>query len=151
MKTERQKAILHLVQIKDIFTQEELTLALAEAGFSAAQATVSRDIRELRLTKEPTAKGQKYAAPAKDDEPGQRLARIFRDGLVSVDYAGHMLVLRTLSGMAMAVALALDNMDLPEMLGCVPGDDTVMCVLRTEAHAAALAQKFSPVAEKHAP
>jgi len=144
MKIERQKAILQLVQTKDIFTQEELTLALAEAGFSAAQATVSRDIRELRLTKEPTSTGQKYAAPAKDDEPGHRLARIFRDGLVSTDYAGHMLVLRTLSGMAMAVALALDNMDLPEIVGSIAGDDVVMSVVRTEAGAAALAEKFAP-------
>jgi len=144
MKTERQKAILQLVQTKDIFTQEELTLALAEAGFSAAQATVSRDIRELRLTKETTDSGQKYAAPAKDDEPGHRLARIFRDGLVSTDYAGNMLVLRTLSGMAMAVALALDNMDLPEIVGSIAGDDVVMSVVRTEAEAAALAEKFAP-------
>lgn len=144
MKTERQKAILQLVKTKDIFTQEELTLALAEAGFSAAQATVSRDIRELRLTKESTDIGQKYAAPAKDDEPGHRLARIFRDGLVSTDYAGNMLVLRTLSGMAMAVALALDNMDLPEIVGSIAGDDVVMSVVRTEPEAAALAEKFAP-------
>jgi len=144
MKTERQKAILHLVQTKDIYTQEELTLELAEAGFSAAQATVSRDIRELRLTKEPTDSGQKYAALAKDDEPVHRLARIFRDGLVSTDHAGNMLILRTLSGMAMAVALALDNMNLPEIVGSIAGDDVVMSVVRTEAGATALAKKFAP-------
>ena len=144
MKAERQKAILQLVRTRAIFTQEELTQALAEAGFSAAQATVSRDIRELRLTKEPTNSGQKYATPSKDDEHGHALNRIFRDGLVSIDYAGNMLVLRTISGMAMAVALALDNMDLPEILGSVAGDDVVMSVVRSEQQAATLAQKLAP-------
>jgi len=144
MKSERQQAILHLVRTKDIFTQGELTEALAEAGFSAAQATVSRDIRELRLTKEPTDAGQKYVAPADKEEPSHRMLRIFRDGLVSVDYAGNMLVLRTLSGMAMAVALAVDEMNLSEILGSVAGDDVVICVVRSESHAAALVEKLAP-------
>ena len=144
MKAERQKAILQLVSSKDIFTQEELTLALAEAGFTAAQATVSRDIRELRLTKEVTSGGQKYAVPTNDDAPAHRMSRIFRDGLVSTDHSGNMLVFRTLSGMAMAVALALDTMDFPEILGSVAGDDVVMSVVRTEQEAAALAKKLAP-------
>ena len=144
MKSERQQAILRLVQTQDIFTQGELTEALANAGFSAAQATVSRDIRELRLTKESTDDGQKYVVPAEKDEPVHRMSRIFRDGLVSVDYAGNMLVLRTLNGMAMAVALALDEMNFSEILGSVAGDDVVMCVVKSEVHAAALAEKLTP-------
>jgi len=140
MKTERQQAILQLVQSRDIFTQGELTDELAKAGFPAAQATISRDIRKLGLTKEITAKGQKYAAPNKSEESG--LLRIFRDGLVSVDHAGNMLVLHTLSGMGMAVALALDKMKLPEVLGTVAGDDTVFSVIRTETQAAALADRL---------
>ena len=144
MKTERQKALLHLVRTKDIFTQEELIAALEEAGFSAGQATVSRDVRELRLTKEITDNGRKYVANEKEYESSHHLARIFRDGLVSTDHAGNMLVLRTLSGMAMAVALALDNMELPEILGTIAGDDVVMCVVRSEEHAAALVEEFSP-------
>jgi len=144
MKTERQKTIVHLVRTKDIFTQGELTEALANAGFSAAQATVSRDIRELRLTKESTDQGQKYVVPTKREESTHRMSRIFRDGLVSMDYAGNMLVLRTLSGMAMAVALALDEMNIPEILGSVAGDDVVICVIKSEAHAAALVEDLTP-------
>jgi transcriptional regulator of arginine metabolism len=144
MKTERQQAILHLVRTKNIFTQSELTEALAKAGFTAAQATVSRDIRELRLTKEPTDQGQKYVVPEKTDESNHRMSRIFRDGFVSIDYAGNMMVLHTISGMAMAVALALDEMNFPEILGSVAGDDVVICVVKSEPHAAALVKKLTP-------
>lgn len=144
MKYERQQAILHLVGTQNIFTQGELTEALAKAGFSAAQATISRDIRELRLIKEPTDDGLKYLVPERNDESGHRMSRIFRDGLVSVDYAGNMLVLRTLSGMAMAVALAIDEMNFDEILGSVAGDDVVICVIRSESHAAALVEKLAP-------
>ncbi|MCL2286373.1 MAG: arginine repressor [Firmicutes bacterium] len=144
MKFERQQAILQLVRTQDIFTQGELTDALAKAGFSAAQATISRDIRELRLTKEPTDDGQKYVVPEKKDESGHRMSRIFRDGLVSVDYAGNMLVLRTLSGMAMAVALAIDEMNFAEILGSVAGDDVVICVVKSEPQAAALVERLAP-------
>jgi len=144
MKLERQQAILRLVRTKNIYTQGELTEALTEAGFAVAQATISRDIRELRLTKEPTDDGQKYVLPSKTDEASNRMARIFRDGLVSIDYAGNMLVLRTLSGMAMAVALALDNMNFPEILGSIAGDDVVMCVVTSESHAADLVEKLTP-------
>jgi transcriptional regulator of arginine metabolism len=143
MKTARQQAILHLVRTQDIFTQGELTDALAKAGFSATQATVSRDIRELRLTKEPTDDGQKYVVPEKNDAPSLRMSRIFRDGLVSIDHAGNMMVLRTLNGMAMAVALALDEMNLPDILGSVAGDDVVICVVRSESHAAALVTRLT--------
>jgi len=145
MKSERQQAILHLVHTQAIFTQGELTEALAKAGFSAAQATVSRDIRELRLTKEPTDDGQKYVVPAKEDEPSHRMSRIFREGLVSTDYAGNMLVLRTLNGMAMAVALALDEMNFSEILGSIAGDDVVMCVIKSEPHAAALVERLNAI------
>ena len=145
MKSERQQAILRLVRTKNIYTQGELTKALTEAGFPVAQATISRDIRELRLTKELTDDGQKYVAPSQTDEPIQnRMTRIFRDGLVSIDYAGNMLVLRTLSGMAMAVALALDNMNFPEILGTIAGDDVVMCVVKSESYAAELVEKLTP-------
>jgi len=141
VKSERQKTILQLVRTKDIFTQEELTAALTDAGFPAAQATISRDIRELRLTKEAAGRGQKYVTPL---EPEHSLARIFRDGLVSVDHAGNMLVLRTLSGFAMAVALALDDMNFPEILGSIAGDDVVHSVVRTEADAARLVERLRP-------
>lgn len=142
MKAERQRAILEILRKKDIYTQEEITAALSAEGFFVAQATVSRDIRELGLVKEHTRKGLKYAAP-NDAGTGSPFARVFRDGLVSVDYAGNMLVLKTLNGMAMAVAAALDEMKLPELLGSVAGDDTIICVAKTASAAKTLAEKLS--------
>jgi len=143
MKSKRQAAIIELVCTQEIFTQDELTKALAEAGFAVTQSTVSRDIRELRLTKIVTKTGGlKYAAPNTKDVSLMR--QVLRDGLVSMDYAGNMLVLRTINGMAMAVALALDTMNLPEILGSVAGDDCVMCVIKTEDQAAALMEKLVP-------
>jgi len=144
MKPERQRTILELVQANDIYSQRELKLALEDAGFHTAQATVSRDIRELRLTKVLTSIGHKFAVPGHSEKPYDPLERVFRDGLVSMDYAGNMLVLRTINGMAEAVALALDNMNHKEILGTVAGDDVVMCVVKTESKAAALMEKLRP-------
>ena len=139
MKSKRQAAILELVTQRDIYTQADLTLALEQAGYTATQSTVSRDIRELRLTKITAENGLKYAvAGAIDGVPP--LDRIFRDGVTSVDYAGNMLVLRTLNGLAMAVALALDNKNFPEILGTVAGEDAVICVVKTEEQAAHLTE-----------
>ena len=143
MKYERQQAILRRVRTQDIYTQGELTQALEEEGFVIAQATVSRDIRELRLTKVPAEGGLKYAAPPSPDEQNHPLKRIFRDGLVSIDSACNIVVLRTISGMAMAVALALDEMNIEEVLGTVPGDDTIICVVRTPEQAVQLAKKLT--------
>jgi len=139
MKTERQRVILDLVRFRDIYTQEELTQALTEAGFSAAQSTVSRDIRELNLSKRST--DQKYIAPDLPDSSS--MTRIFKEGFISVDYACNMLVVRTMNGMGMAVALALDEMKFPEILGTVAGDDTVICVVKSEAQAAALVERLN--------
>jgi transcriptional regulator of arginine metabolism len=144
MKTERQKKILELLREKNIYTQEELTSALNAAGFSVTQATVSRDIRELGLLKESTQKGQRYVAPDDFAVAKSPFARVFRDGLVSVDYAENILVLRTLSGMAMAVAAAFDEMKFPDILGSVAGDDVIICVVRSKADAAKLAERLSP-------
>jgi len=138
MKSNRHAAILKIIQEQDIASQGELTNALAEEGFVAAQSTVSRDIRELGLTMERYQKGVKYVASAK-----RTLDRLLRESLVSVACAGHMLVLRTRSGMAMAVALAMDEMEFKEILGSVAGDDTVLCVARSEAEAQELAQNLS--------
>ncbi|MCL2225199.1 MAG: arginine repressor [Defluviitaleaceae bacterium] len=142
MKPERQRVILELLSKTDIYTQEELTAALGAEGFFVAQATVSRDIRELGLIKERTHKGLKYAAPTGADVFVNPFARAFRDGLVSVESAGNMLVLRTYNGMAMAVAAALDEMKFDEILGSVAGDDTVMCVVKSPTAAAELADKL---------
>lgn len=140
MKTSRQSVVLELLRKQDIYTQEELTAALATQGYFVTQATVSRDIRELGLVKERTRKGLKYAAPDDAVANTSPFARVLRDGLVSVDYAANMLVLHTLSGMAMAAAAALDEMNLPDILGTVAGDDTIICVVRSNAAAKKLAE-----------
>jgi len=140
MKKNRQEAILKLVSSRDIYTQGELAHALVKEGYTATQATISRDIRELKLTKEPAEAGLKYSTKSKDE--AHPLGRIFREVLVSIDHAGHMLVLRTLSGMAMAVALAIDEMNFSEILGTVAGDDAVICVVKSEKEAAELVKKL---------
>jgi transcriptional regulator of arginine metabolism len=137
MKAERKNAILKLIKEQNIYTQDELTAALQKTGYSVAQATVSRDIRELGLVKDPSS--QKYILPQGGKNP---LERVFRDALVSVDSAGNMLVIRTLSGMAMAVAAALDEMNFPEILVSVAGDDCVMCVVKSKQQAASLTEKL---------
>ncbi len=144
MKSKRQTKIVELVRTGEVCTQAELTQLLLEAGFEVTQATVSRDIRELKLIKVAGAGGNlKYAtANVPDERHLPRLNRVFKDGLVSVDYAGNMLVIKTLTGMAQAVGAALDAMDFPEIIGSVAGDDAIMCVVKTEAQAETLAEKL---------
>ena len=137
MKSNRHAAILQLIQDRDIASQSDLTAALAGMGFATAQSTISRDIRELGLTLERTPKGLRYAANTK-----RSLDRLLKESLVSAAAAGNMLVLRTTSGMAMAVALAMDEMEFNEVLGSVAGDDTVFCVIRTEEEARALRERL---------
>lgn len=133
MKAKRQAKILDLIVKKEIGTQEELTTELERAGFIATQATVSRDIREMKLTKVAMSDGKlRYVAYRKtDDDMREKYIRIFRDGFVSMDNAQNILVIRTVSGMAMAVAAALDHMELPEIVGSIAGDDTIMCAVRS--------------------
>ena len=147
MKTKRQSKILDLVREHEIETQGELTKMLAQEGFDVTQATVSRDIHEMKLTKIAAAGGgYKYALPPQQDQSGiARLKRVFWDGFVSMDYAGNMLVIRTFNGMAMAVAAALDGMPLPEMVGCIAGDDVVMCATKSEQNAIDLMEKLKRV------
>jgi len=142
MKQDRQNMILQLINSYEVYTQDELIARLKENGFEATQATISRDIRELGLSKKNTPNGQKYIAPSLVSDTSDPMARVFRDGLVSVDYAGNMLVLHTLSGMAAAVALALDSMKIKDILGSVAGDDVVMCVVRSEEKAAEIVEKL---------
>lgn len=133
MKAERQAKILDLIIKKEIGTQEELTMELEKAGFVATQATVSRDIREMKLTKVAKSDGKlRYVAYRKTEENMlEKYNRIFKDGYVSIDNAQNILVIRTVSGMAMAVAAALDHMELPEIVGSIAGDDTIMCAVRS--------------------
>ncbi len=132
MKKKRQEKLLSLIRENDIETQEELCAALKEAGFDVTQATVSRDIRELKLSKVPSANGgQRYSYGGRGSRPeDERNVTIFREAVVSLDVAGNLLVIKTISGTAMAVAAAVDGMDIPEIVGSIAGDDTIMCAIK---------------------
>ena len=133
MKIQRHAKIVELINQYDIDTQEELARQLKEAGFRVTQATVSRDIRELRLTKIAVDGGkQKYVVMnTQSSELDEKYLRILRDGFVSMDMAQNILVIRTVSGMAMAVAAAMDALKWKEIAGCIAGDDTIMCAIRS--------------------
>ncbi len=150
MKNQRQTAILELLNSRDIRTQHELAEALQVMGYMVTQSTVSRDIREMKLVKVASAAGgYKYAPPGKNGrEINERLIRILRDSLQAVDFAGHMVVVKTLSGSANSAAEALDSMDWPEMLGSIAGDNTIFLVARREADAEDIAEKIRAIAWK---
>lgn len=133
MKTKRQTKMLELIKKHDIETQEELSDYLQKEGYQVTQATVSRDIRELKLTKVAMSNGrQKYAALTEANEDlSEKYTRVFRDAFVSMYMAQNILVIKTVSGMAMAVAAAIDAMHLHEIVGCIAGDDTIMCAVRS--------------------
>ena len=144
MKLARHAKILELIETYEIETQDELAQKLCEEGFNVTQATVSRDIREMKLTKIATEKGrQKYAViSSHDSEVTERMTRVFKEAVVKMDYAQNILVVKTLGGMGMAVAVALDNMQNPEILGTIAGDDTVFCVVRSHNQAAVIIEKL---------
>lgn len=135
-KRERQTRIIEMIGEYEIDTQEELTKRLTEEGYKVTQATVSRDINELRISKIPTGDGrQKYSAHhgGTDAYLSAKYIRVLRDAFVSMDNAQNILVVRTVSGMAMAVAAALDAMHMKEVVGSIAGDDTIMMAIRTTA------------------
>lgn len=144
MKIARHAKILELIEKYDIETQDELAQKLCEEGFMVTQATVSRDIREMKLTKIATERGkQKYSVISNNDtEITERLTRVFKEAVVKLDYAQNIIVVKTLEGMGMAVAVALDNMQNTEILGTIAGDDTVFGVVRTHNQAAAMVEKL---------
>ena len=144
LKIARHAKILELIEKYDIETQDELAQKLCEEGFMVTQATVSRDIREMKLTKIATERGkQKYSVmTGNDTEITERLTRVFKEAVVKMDYAQNMIAIKTLEGMGMAVAVALDNMQNPEILGTIAGDDTVFCVVRTHNQAAVIIEKL---------
>jgi transcriptional regulator of arginine metabolism len=145
MKRDRQNKILQLIQEHDVENQEELLAYLRREGFEAAQATVSRDIRELLLTKLPKeGGGQKYVAmkQAAALPEGEKYIRVWKEGFVSMDMAQNILVLKTVSGMAMAVAAAIDAMQFQEVVGCIAGDDTVMAAVRSVEDTEKLMEKL---------
>ena len=133
MKKNRHGKIVELIEAYNIETQDELAEKLKAAGFQVTQATVSRDIRELKLSKVPTGDGkQKYVILRQDDSHlGDKYIRVLRDGFMSMDMAQNILVIKTVAGMAMAVAAAVDAMKFKEIVGSIAGDDTIMMAVRT--------------------
>ena len=133
MKKDRHEKILEIIGSRAVETQEELADALRAEGFEVTQATVSRDIRQLQLRKIPSADGRlRYAVgSAGNADLSQKYKRVLEDAFVSAEHAGNIVVIRTVSGMAMAAAAAIDSLDWREVLGCIAGDDTIMVVVRT--------------------
>lgn len=128
-----------------IETQEELADYLERAGYSVTQATVSRDIRELKLTKVPVGDGarQKYTLlQEKEADLFQKYVRVLQDGVLTMEPAENLLVIKTISGMAMAVAAAVDNLELPGVVGTIAGDDTVMCAIHSVREVSGVCRKI---------
>ena len=140
MKTQRQAKIMEIISTRDIETQEQLLAALQEAGFYSTQATISRDIKELRVVKELTSFGTyRYTTSAKDGSHtlSARLNTIFRECITNIDYAQNIIVVKTMPGLASAAASAIDGMNMSVVIGTLAGDDTVMIVMRDNNAAAA--------------
>ena len=133
MKRNRQEAILRVISQYELETQQELAQRLKEEGFEVTQATVSRDIRDMKLSKMPTGDGhQKYVRFHNDEKHlSGKYVNVLKEGFVSIDMAQNILVVKTVSGMAMAVAAAIDAMKYPEIVGSIAGDDTIMMAVRT--------------------
>lgn len=150
MKTGRQSKIIEIIQKNEVETQEELSEYLVREGYSVTQATVSRDIRELKLTKLPMSNGRQKYAILNDasDDMSQKYARVLRDGFVSMDMAQNILVIKTVAGMANAVCAALDSMQLQEIVGSIAGDDTIMCAIRTVEDTTILMKKIRKIVEQ---
>lgn len=149
MKSGRHAKILELVKKYEIETQEELSDRLLQEGYPVTQATVSRDIRELRLTKVSRGGGkQKYAVLSESrSDMTEKYTRVFKEGFNSMDMAQNILVIKTVSGMAMAVAAALDHMDCHEIVGSIAGDDTIMCAVRTVEDTVSLMERLRRIVE----
>ncbi len=145
MKLGRQSKIIELVNKNDIETQEELADLLTKAGYNVTQATISRDIRELKLTKVAGDDGRQKYIILKNNEAGlsDKFIRVLKDGFISMDMAMNIIVIKTVSGMAMAVAASLDALHIQGILGCIAGDDTVMCVVKTNEETISVMEKLN--------
>ncbi len=149
MKVERHSKIVELIGKYEIETQEELAQKLNESGFNVTQATVSRDIRELKLTKMQSDNGKQRYVVLENPRgtSAVKYVRILRDGFVSMDMAQNILVIKTVSGMAMAVAAALDAIQFHEIVGCIAGDDTIMCAIRSVDDTIIVMEKIKKMVE----
>jgi len=140
MKSQRQAKIMEIISNRNVETQEQLLILLQQEGFRATQATISRDIKELRIVKELTSLGT-YRYTVADSEMtssfSARLNTIFRECVTGYDYAQNIIIIRTLPGLASAAGSAIDAMNMSMVVGSLAGDDTVMIVMRDNNSAAA--------------
>lgn len=150
MKSKRQSKILELIRNYNIETQEELQAYLVREGYEVTQATVSRDIRDMKLTKISTDDGkQKYVVLSdKTENLSEKYVRVLKDGFVSMDMAQNILVIKTVSGMAGAVCASIDAMNLHEIVGSIAGDDTIMCAIRTTEDTISIMKKLRRIIEQ---
>lgn len=144
MKMQRHRAILEIVEANDVETQEELAGILCERGFNVTQATVSRDIKELRLLKVLTDQGAYRYAVAEKAEQGlsERLRRVFMETVLTIDVAANLIVIKTLPGGAHAAAELVDTMRWQETVGTLAGDNTILVIVRDAASAPEVADRF---------
>ena len=142
-RTGRQLKLIEIINKNEIETQEALAEALRNEGYLVTQATVSRDIKDLGLIKVMTPnKTYKYAQPASTEQKSSgKMLNLFRECVISIDYAGHLIVIKTVSGGANSAAPLVDKLNFPEVMGCVAGDDTILVVIKDQ-------QKIVPIVEK---
>ena len=133
MKKNRHDKIIEIINNHVVETQEQLANLLKDAGYDVTQATVSRDIRQMKLTKQVIEDGrQKYVYTTADSEVmHDKYVNVLKAGFVSMELAQNILVVRTVSGMAMALAAAIDALDLQQVVGCIAGDDTIFIAIRS--------------------
>ena len=150
MKAKRQQKIIELIEKHDIETQDELAERLEKAGFVATQATISRDIREMKLTKMATPNGkQKYVVFKKQDyDTTMKYKRVLMDAITYIEIAQNIVVIKMVSGMAMAVAAAIDILEIKGIVGSIAGDDTIMCVIKTNEEAKTVVAAIKKVAKE---
>ena len=145
MKNNRQSMILEIISQENIETQEQLLARLQERGISSTQATISRDIKELHLIKEPAGQGRyRYAVSTHRTKLNfaDRLRTIFRESITSIDFAQNIVVLKTMPGLASAACSALDNMNIAYMVGSLAGDDTAFLLMKDTESAAAFCEEI---------
>ena len=148
-KRKRQEDILHLIRSRRVHNQDELREILHERGFDVTQATLSRDLKELRVGKVPHAEGESYYAAAVDPEDlSPALERLLPHLLTSAEGVGNLVVVKTLTGGAQAVAEAIDLESWPEILGTVAGDDTILLILRDEDHRSLIVSRVNDLADR---
>ena len=144
MKKNRHDKIIEIINSHEVETQEQLAALLSEAGYEVTQATISRDIRQIKLTKMVLEDGrQKYIyANADPKVMHDKYVNVLKAGYVSIDVAQNLLVIKTVPGMAMALATAIDALEVPEVVGCIAGDDTIFVAIRTADDAENLRERF---------